>query len=129
MEGAQTAIVTGATQGIGKAIALALLAEGRQVVAIGRSAEKLNALQCEAGEAARLTVETLERPVKTYSSGMFMRLAFAAATQDDGMQLWLSDGTAGGTTPVSSFGTAGAGAGSVPGASGGGPASLSAAVE
>lgn len=32
---------------------------------------------------SELTVETLERPVKTYSSGMFMRLAFAAATAID----------------------------------------------
>lgn len=32
---------------------------------------------------SELTQETLERPVKTYSSGMFMRLAFAAATAID----------------------------------------------
>ena len=32
---------------------------------------------------SELSVETLERPVKTYSSGMFMRLAFAAATAID----------------------------------------------
>lgn len=32
---------------------------------------------------SELTGETLERPVKTYSSGMFMRLAFAAATAID----------------------------------------------
>jgi lipopolysaccharide transport system ATP-binding protein len=32
---------------------------------------------------SELTTETLERPVKTYSSGMFMRLAFAAATAID----------------------------------------------
>lgn len=32
---------------------------------------------------SELTAETLERPVKTYSSGMFMRLAFAAATAID----------------------------------------------
>ncbi len=32
---------------------------------------------------SELTRETLERPVKTYSSGMFMRLAFAAATAID----------------------------------------------
>ena len=32
---------------------------------------------------SELSEETLERPVKTYSSGMFMRLAFAAATAID----------------------------------------------
>ncbi|MCW8197967.1 ABC transporter ATP-binding protein [Verminephrobacter aporrectodeae subsp. tuberculatae] len=32
---------------------------------------------------SELSPETLERPVKTYSSGMFMRLAFAAATAMD----------------------------------------------
>lgn len=32
---------------------------------------------------SELSAETLERPVKTYSSGMFMRLAFAAATAID----------------------------------------------
>lgn len=32
---------------------------------------------------SELSAETLERPVKTYSSGMFMRLAFAAATAVD----------------------------------------------
>lgn len=32
---------------------------------------------------SELTQDTLERPVKTYSSGMFMRLAFAAATAID----------------------------------------------
>jgi len=33
-----------------------------------------------ATEFSELSAETLQRPVKTYSSGMFMRLAFAAAT-------------------------------------------------
>ena len=32
---------------------------------------------------SELSRDTLERPVKTYSSGMFMRLAFAAATAID----------------------------------------------
>ena len=32
---------------------------------------------------SELSEETLQRPVKTYSSGMFMRLAFAAATAID----------------------------------------------
>lgn len=56
-----TAIVTGATQGIGKGIALALLAEGCRVIAVGRSAEKLKALQADAGDAAdRLTCEAID---------------------------------------------------------------------
>jgi 2,3-dihydro-2,3-dihydroxybenzoate dehydrogenase len=57
----KTAIVTGATQGIGKAIALGLLADGQRVIAIGRSAGKLAALAQEAGEAAtRLVTEPLD---------------------------------------------------------------------
>lgn len=36
-----------------------------------------------ATEFSELSAETLARPVKTYSSGMFMRLAFAAATAID----------------------------------------------
>lgn len=56
-----TAIVTGATQGIGKAIALALLARGCRVIAIGRSAEKLETLVQESGESRpRLTCEALD---------------------------------------------------------------------
>jgi 2,3-dihydro-2,3-dihydroxybenzoate dehydrogenase len=57
----KTAIVTGATQGIGKAIALALLAHGQRVIALGRSAEKLTALVQEAGAAPdRLVTEPLD---------------------------------------------------------------------
>lgn len=57
----KTSIVTGATQGIGKAIALALLADGGRVIAIGRSPEKLDALGREAGDAAgRLITEPLD---------------------------------------------------------------------
>ena len=57
----RTAIVTGATQGIGKGVALALLAQGVRVIAIGRSAEKLAALARDAGEAAgRLHGEALD---------------------------------------------------------------------
>lgn len=43
------AIVTGASQGIGKGIALALLATGVRVIALGRSQAKLDALRQEAG--------------------------------------------------------------------------------
>lgn len=50
----RTAIVTGATEGIGKSVALALLAEGVRVIAVGRSGAKLDALRAEAGAAADL---------------------------------------------------------------------------
>ncbi len=56
-----TAIVTGATQGIGKGIALALLNDGCRVIAVGRSVEKLEALKMAAGEASdRLVCEALD---------------------------------------------------------------------
>lgn len=48
----KTAIVTGATQGIGKGIALGLLREGQRVIALGRSQAKLDVLTHEAGDAA-----------------------------------------------------------------------------
>lgn len=57
----RTAIVTGATQGIGRAIALALLREGRRVIAVGRSPDKLDDLAAEAGAARdRLAPEPLD---------------------------------------------------------------------
>lgn len=57
----RTAIVTGATQGIGKSVALALLQEGRRVIAVGRSPGKLDALAAEAGGARhRLVPEALD---------------------------------------------------------------------
>lgn len=56
-----TAIVTGAAQGIGRAVALGLLQEGRRVIAVGRSPHKLEALAAEAGEARdRLVTEPLD---------------------------------------------------------------------
>jgi 3-oxoacyl-[acyl-carrier protein] reductase len=47
----QIAAVTGASRGIGRAIALALAAEGATVVALARSAEALRAVCCEIGAA------------------------------------------------------------------------------
>lgn len=44
-----TALVTGATSGIGRAIAIALKAEGLRVIALGRNADALNLLQREFG--------------------------------------------------------------------------------
>lgn len=48
----RTAIVTGATEGIGRSAACGLLAEGVRVIAVGRSAAKLDALRAETGAAA-----------------------------------------------------------------------------
>jgi 2,3-dihydro-2,3-dihydroxybenzoate dehydrogenase len=56
----RTAIVTGATQGIGKGIALALLADGCRVIALGRSREKLDALARETGPDAPLVTEAMD---------------------------------------------------------------------
>ncbi|QDU86859.1 Benzil reductase ((S)-benzoin forming) [Pirellulimonas nuda] len=49
METLPTFIVTGATQGIGRAVATALSARGRAVVAVGRSQERLASLQAQCG--------------------------------------------------------------------------------
>lgn len=58
---APVALVTGATQGIGKAITIALLREGYRVIALGRAAGKFSALKAEAGSAAdRLVCEVAD---------------------------------------------------------------------
>ena len=49
----------------------------------GLEGPEMDAFYERATAFSELTAETLERPVKTYSSGMFMRLAFAAATAID----------------------------------------------
>jgi len=46
----------------------------------GLEGEPMEAFMAHAIEFSELDAATLARPVKTYSSGMFMRLAFAAAT-------------------------------------------------
>lgn len=57
----RTAIVTGASQGIGRGIVLALLAEGCRVIALSRAAEKLAALTAGAGaQADRLVTEAMD---------------------------------------------------------------------
>ena len=47
------ALVTGATSGIGRAIAIALKGAGHEVVAVGRRGEALAALEREHGIAGR----------------------------------------------------------------------------
>lgn len=49
----------------------------------GVQGEVLEAFVAQTIEFSELSSEALSRPVKTYSSGMFMRLAFAAATAID----------------------------------------------
>lgn len=48
--GSKTAVVTGATSGIGRAVALRLAGHGWRVVAIGRRAEELERLAAEVGD-------------------------------------------------------------------------------
>ncbi|MBB4017489.1 MULTISPECIES: SDR family oxidoreductase [Chelatococcus] len=52
----RTALLTGAAGGMGKAIARALVASGRQVVLVDRAPEPLHALQAELGRAAHAVV-------------------------------------------------------------------------
>ena len=55
-----TAILAGASQDIGKGIALALLVEGIRVIDLSRSAEKLASLAAKAGPGAPLVTEPLD---------------------------------------------------------------------
>ncbi len=55
---AKVALVTGAGTGIGKAVALALAADGYEVVLAGRRRDKLEETAKEAGNAKTLAVET-----------------------------------------------------------------------
>ena len=47
----RTVVVTGASEGIGRAAALEVAAAGARVVAAARSAERLDGLVAEAGDA------------------------------------------------------------------------------
>jgi NAD(P)-dependent dehydrogenase (short-subunit alcohol dehydrogenase family) len=55
-ETSKVAIITGAGSGIGKAVALALLADGYQVVLAGRRIEPLNEVALQSGAAQRALV-------------------------------------------------------------------------
>jgi 3-oxoacyl-[acyl-carrier protein] reductase len=58
----KNALVTGASGGLGKAIALALHAQGAKVVLSGTKAEALNALKTELGEGAFVVSGNLSDP-------------------------------------------------------------------
>ncbi len=49
----------------------------------GVSPKRMGSYYAEIAEFSELSAEVLERPIKTYSSGMFMRLAFSTATAVD----------------------------------------------
>jgi NAD(P)-dependent dehydrogenase (short-subunit alcohol dehydrogenase family) len=50
-----TVVVTGATKGLGRALAIALVQKGHRVVAVGRNQEQLDSLPGEAGDPKLLT--------------------------------------------------------------------------
>lgn len=58
----QTALVTGAGSGIGRAIALALAAEGLRVRLVGRNRDRLESVASEAGAGARVAVVDITKP-------------------------------------------------------------------
>ena len=60
----KTALVTGATGGLGGAIARAFHAQGAQVVLSGTRAEALESLKAELGERAQLLVEQVTGRVR-----------------------------------------------------------------
>lgn len=72
----RTALVTGAGNGLGRAIAIALAGRGARVVLTGRTRDKLDAVAAEIGAAAR--VETVD----TASAGSVAALAAALADED-----------------------------------------------
>ncbi|WP_416237503.1 SDR family NAD(P)-dependent oxidoreductase [Streptomyces sp. NBC_00162] len=59
-----TALITGATEGIGRGLAPALAAEGRTVTAVARTEPHLRALMTELGPGGR---RRSERPARTPS--------------------------------------------------------------
>ena len=61
----KTALVTGASSGIGRALALVLAAEGVRMAVVGRSRDRLEKLAAEAGGAPLVLVADLARPAET----------------------------------------------------------------
>ena len=72
----RAAIVTGASRGIGRSVALGLVAEGCRVLLVGRDREALTAVQAEAGEAAALLVCDVTHPAAADRMVAEVRQAF-----------------------------------------------------
>ena len=64
----RTAVVTGATSGIGTATARALHAAGASVAVVGRREERLNALAAELGERAVAIAADVSGPASPTAS-------------------------------------------------------------
>jgi 3-oxoacyl-[acyl-carrier protein] reductase len=97
---APTAIVTGASEGIGRTVALRLLAEGYGVALFARQREKLDAAAAELGGGALPVACDLARPEEIESAVAEVRsscgridvLVHCASTTRFGSALALSDG-------------------------------------
>lgn len=93
-------LITGATSGIGRELALQLTAEGNRVGLMGRRTEKLEAIKAEIGENAyirTLDVTDLDQAERVYKElidemgGMDMIILNAGVSGDKIMSLWKDD--------------------------------------
>ncbi|OFW12403.1 MAG: short-chain dehydrogenase [Acidobacteria bacterium RIFCSPLOWO2_12_FULL_66_10] len=85
----KVALVTGGTRGIGLAIARALVAEGVQVVATGRSAARVSAARGRIEEAGPGAVETLQADVRRYAD--MARVADATVSRFGGLDILVNN--------------------------------------
>jgi len=67
--GGRTALVTGAGNGLGRAMALALAARGARVILVGRTAERLSAVGAEADGPSRVAVCDTSSPEQVAALG------------------------------------------------------------
>jgi 3-oxoacyl-[acyl-carrier protein] reductase len=85
-------LITGATGGIGSALADLLRAEGAQVVTVGRSGGDVRADLARAGETERVVRETEEQfgriDVLVNNVGVAYQRSFEEVTDDDWEALW-----------------------------------------